>query len=83
MNIKLNLEEELLIKQLLEAHKSENPHIAKVWNATTDLINKINEAGLVQLERQPKVFRLKQYMFTFEEGGWNTVKKETRNGCKG
>jgi len=81
MNIKLNLEEELLIKQLLEAHKSQNPHISKVWNTTTDLINKINQAGLVQLERQPKVFRNKQYMFTFEEGGWNTVHAKTRKGA--
>ena len=81
MNIKLNLEEELLIKQLLETHKSQNPHISKVWNTTTDLINKINQAGLVQLEKQPKVFRNKQYMFTFEEGGWNTVHAKTRRGA--
>jgi hypothetical protein len=81
MNIKLNREEELLIKGLLESHKSDNPHISEIWNTTTDLINKINQAGLVQLERQPKVFRLKQYMFTFEEGGWNTVYAKTRKGA--
>ena len=60
MNIKLNREEELLIKKLLMAHKAKNPHIAKAWNTTTEILNKINEAGLVQLERQPKVFKSKQ-----------------------
>ena len=81
MMIKLNREEELLIKSLLKSHKADNPHISEIWNATTSILNKIAEAGLVPTQRQPKQLINKQYMFTFEGGGWNTVWAKTKRGA--
>ena len=81
MMIKLNREEELLIKSLLKSHKADNPHISEIWNATTSILNKIAEAGVVPSKRQPKQLINKQYMFTFEAGGWNTVWAKTKRGA--
>ena len=81
MMIKLNREEERLIKSLLKSHKADNPHISEIWNATTSILNKIAEAGVVPSKRQPKQLMNKQYMFTFEGGGWNTVWAKTKRGA--
>jgi hypothetical protein len=81
MMIKLNREEELLIKSLLKSHKADNPHISEIWNVTTSILNKIAEAGVVPSKRQPKQLMNKQYMFTFEGGGWNTVWAKTKRGA--
>jgi DNA-binding transcriptional regulator YhcF (GntR family) len=51
------------------------------YNTISDILNKINNAGIVKSARTPKVFINKQYMFSFEDGGWNTVWAKTKRGA--
>jgi|TARA_B110000977_G_C10932631_1_gene437716 hypothetical protein len=82
MNIRLNTREEALIKEVLENYlETSQGGKGKTYNAAADILNKINESGLIREQRTPKVLLRKQYMFTFEEGGWNTVWAKTKRGA--
>jgi|TARA_B110000037_G_scaffold217265_1_gene277955 hypothetical protein len=82
MQIKINSKEESLIKEALKDLQSELVGVGDKYNTIVDILNKINEAGIVKAQRTPNVRVLKQYMFTFEEGGWNTVWAKTLPGAK-
>lgn len=82
MNIKITAAEEAIIKQALIDYQSELVGVGAQYNTIVDILNKINDAGIVKAERTPKVLVRKQYMFSFEEGGWNTVWAKTLPGAK-
>ena len=81
MNIKINKAEEKLITKLLTEYQQTNAAKPSKWNTSTSVLNKIAEAGLVPTQRQPKQLKFKQYMFTFEGGGWNTIHAKTKRGA--
>ena len=81
MNIKINAAEEAIIKKALTRYQPEVSG-SKQWNTIVDVLNKINEAGIVKAARTPRVIPRKQYMFSFTEGGWNTVWAKTLKGAK-
>ena len=81
MQININSKEEALIKEALTDLQNELVGQGVKYNTISDILNKINNAGLVKLERTPKVFVRKQYMFSFVGGGWNTVWAKTRKGA--
>ena len=81
MNIKINKQQEEVLKSALEDYIQNLVGKGRKYNNAVEIINTINNAGLVKLERTPRVFIQKQYMFTFEEGGWNTVHAKTRRGA--
>ena len=81
MNITISRSEEQLIKEALTDLQSALVGQGVKYNTISDILNKINNAGIVKSERTPKVFITKQYMFTFEGGGWNTVWAKTKKGA--
>ena len=81
MNIKINKAEEKLITKLLTEYQQTNAAKPSEWNTSTSVLNKIAEAGLIPTQRQPKQLKIKQYMFTFEEGGWNTCYGKSKRGA--
>jgi hypothetical protein len=82
MNIKINAAEEAIIKDALKDYQSNLVGVGKKYNTIVDILNKINDAGIIKAERTPKVLVRKQYMFSFENGGWNTVWAKTLPGAK-
>ena len=81
MHINITRAEERLIKQLVTAYQQDNADKPSNWNVSTSILNKIAEAGLIPTQKQPKQLNLKQYMFTFEGGGWNTVFAKSKPGA--
>ena len=81
MNIKINSAEETVIKSALIDYRAGLVGQGIQYNTISDILNKINNAGILRAERTPRVFLDKQYMFTFEEGGWNTVWAKTKKGA--
>ena len=81
MYIKITRAEERLIKQLVTTYQQSNASLPSEWNVSTSILNKIADAGVIPTQRQPNQLKLKQYMFTFEGGGWNTVWAKTRLGA--
>lgn len=82
MNIKITATEERIIKEALSKFASRLTGTGNKYNTVVDILNKINDAGIIKAERTPKVLVRKQYMFTFEGGGWNTVWAKTLPGAK-
>jgi len=82
MQIKINKQQEEVLKSALEDYIQNLTSRGRKYNNAVEIINTINNAGLVKLERTPRVFIRKQYMFTFEQGGWNTVWAKTLPGAK-
>ena len=82
MNIKINADEEAIIKLALSEYTDNLVGKGSTYNTIVGILNKINDAGIVKAERQPKVLVYKQYMFSFEEGGFNTVWAKTLPGAK-
>ena len=81
MQIKINLKEESIIREALTDLQNSMVGQGVKYNTISDILNKINNAGIVKSARTPKVFINKQYMFSFEDGGWNTVWAKTRRGA--
>jgi len=81
MQIKLNLKEESIIREALSDLQDSMVGQGVKYNTISDILNKINNAGIVKSARTPKVFINKQYMFSFEDGGWNTVWAKTKRGA--
>tara|TARA_B110000285_G_scaffold161833_1_gene180768 strand:+ start:339 stop:695 length:357 start_codon:yes stop_codon:yes gene_type:complete len=82
MNIKINADEEAIIKLALSDYTDNLVGTGSTYNTIVGILNKINDAGIVKAERTPKVLVRKQYMFSFEGGGWNTVWAKTLPGAK-
>ena len=82
MQIKINKQQEEVLKSALEDYIQNLTGRGRKYNNAVEIINTINNAGLVKLDRTPRVFIRKQYMFTFEQGGWNTVWAKTLPGAK-
>ena len=82
MNIKINADEEAIIKLALSDYTDNLVGTGSTYNTIVSILNKINDAGIVKAERTPKVLVRKQYMFTFVGGGWNTVWAKTLPGAK-
>jgi hypothetical protein len=81
MQINLNPAEEQVIKDALSSYSEELVGRGEQYNTIVNILNKINQSGLVQLQRTPNVFLYKEYLFSFKEGGWNTVWAKTRRGA--
>jgi hypothetical protein len=81
MNISITLAEEQLIKEALTDLQDALVGQGVKHNTISDILNKINNAGIIKSERTPRVFVNKQYMFTFEGGGWNTIWAKTKKGA--
>lgn len=82
MQIKINKEQEQVLKDAIEIYIENLVGKGKKYNTAVEILNTINSTGLVSEEnRIPKVFLEKQYMFTFAEGGWNTVWAKTKRGA--
>ena len=81
MNITLNTKEESLIKEALIDLQNALVGQGVKYNTIVDILNKINNAGIVRTPRTPRVIVRKEYMFSFEEGGWNTVWAKTLRGA--
>ena len=82
MNIKITAAEEAIIKDALTDYTNNLVGRGSTYNTIVGILNKINDAGIVKSARTPKVLVNKQYMFSFEEGGWNTVWAKTLPGAK-
>ena len=82
MNIKINADEEAIIKLALSDYTDKLVGTGSTYNTVVDILNKINAAGIVKAERTPNVLVRKQYMFQFEEGGWGGVIAKTLPGAK-
>ena len=82
MNIKINADEEAIIKLALSDYTDKLVGTGSTYNTIVSILNKINDAGIVKAERTPKVLVRKQYMFSFVGGGWNTVWAKTLPGAK-
>ena len=82
MNIKITAAEEAIIKDALTDYTNNLVGRGSTYNTIVGILNKINDAGIVKAERTPKVLVRKQYMFTFENGGWNTVWAKTLPGAR-
>lgn len=81
MQINLNPKEEQIIKDALNAYTDSTLVLGDKYNTTVNILNKINQSGLVQLQRTPNVLLYKEYIFYFNEGGWNTVWAKTIRGA--
>lgn len=82
MKLELNQSELMLIKEALTDLQSQNAFMEKVHgvgtktNTIIDILNKVSDKPKVK-----KKLSNKEYMFTFEEGGWNTVWAKTKKGA--
>ena len=63
MQITINTKEETLIKEALIDLQNELVGQGVKYNTISDILNKINNAGLVKSERTPRILLNKQYMF--------------------
>ncbi len=82
MQIKINKEQEEVLKDAIETYIENLVGRGKKYNYAVEILNTINSSGFIKSERTPRVLLTKQYMFTFEEGGWNTVWAKTLPGAK-
>ena len=82
MNIKITAAEEAIIKDALTDYTNNLVGRGSTYNTIVGILNKINDAGIVKAERTPKILVNKQYMFSFEEGGWNSVWAKTLPGAR-
>ena len=82
MQIKITAAEERIIKLALADYTNNLVGKGVNYNTVVGILNKINDAGIVKSARTPKVLVNKQYMFTFENGGWNTVWAKTLPGAR-
>jgi len=83
MQVKINKQQELVLKSALEDYIKNLTGTGVKYNSAVEILNQINSSGFVEAKsRIPKVLLKKQYMFTFEEGGWNTVWAKTLPGAK-
>ena len=76
MKLELNQSELMLIKEALTDLQSQLVGVGTKTNTIIDILNKVSDKPKVK-----KKLSTKEYMFTFEEGGWNTVWAKTKKGA--
>ena len=76
MKLELNQSELTLIKEALTDLQSQLVGVGTKTNTIIDILNKVSDKPKVK-----KKLSNKEYMFTFEEGGWNTVWAKTKKGA--
>jgi len=82
MQIKINKQQESVLKLALEDYIENLVGRGAKYNSAVEILNTINSSGLInEAERIPRVLVEKQYMFSFEGGGWNTVWAKTKRGA--
>ena len=82
MQIKINKQQESVLKSALEDYIENLVGRGAKYNNAVEILNKINSSGLIdEAARIPRVLVEKQYMFTFEGGGWNTCYAKTKRGA--
>ena len=78
MKLELNQSELMLIKEALTDLQSQLVGVGTKTNTIIDILNKVSDSDKPKLKKE---LVNKQYMFTFEEGGWNTVWAKTKRGA--
>jgi len=90
MKLELNQSELMLIKEALTDLQSqiESANLSDEevwlinarpeWDEIIDILNKVSESTKPKVKKK---LSNKEYMFTFEEGGWNTVWAKTKKGA--
>ena len=76
MKLELNQSELMLIKEALTDLQSQLVGVGTKTNTIIGILNKVSDKPKVK-----KKLSNKEYMFTFEEGGWNTVWAKTKKGA--
>jgi len=76
MKLELNQSELMLIKEALTDLQSQLVGVGTKADTIIDILNKVSDKPKVK-----KKLSNKEYMFTFEEGGWNTVWAKTKKGA--
>ena len=76
MKLELNQSELTLIKEALTDLQSQLVGVGTKTNTIIDILNKVSDKPKLKKELVNK-----EYMFTFEEGGWNTVWAKTKKGA--
>ena len=76
MKLELNQSELTLIKEALTDLQSQLVGVGTKTNTIIGILNKVSDKPKVK-----KKLSTKEYMFTFEEGGWNTVWAKTKKGA--
>ena len=78
MKLELNQSELMLIKEALTDLQSQLVGVGTKTNTIIDILNKVSESTKPKVKKK---LSNKEYMFTFEEGGWNTVWAKTKRGA--
>ena len=78
MKLELNQSELMLIKEALTDLQSQLVGVGTKTNTIIDILNKVSESTKPKVKKK---LSNKEYMFTFEEGGWNTVWAKTKKGA--
>lgn len=78
MKLELNQSELMLIKEALTDLQSQLVGVGTKTNTIIDILNKVSDSDKPKLKKE---LVNKEYMFTFEEGGWNTVWAKTKRGA--
>ena len=76
MKLELNQSELMLIKEALTDLQSQLVGVGTKTDEIIGILNKVSTKPKVK-----KKLSNKEYMFTFEEGGWNTVWAKTKKGA--
>ena len=78
MKLALNQSELTLIKEALTDLQSQLVGVGTKTNTIIGILNKVSESAKPKVKKK---LSNKEYMFTFEEGGWNTVWAKTKKGA--
>ena len=78
MKLELNQSELMLIKEALTDLQSHKLGVGTKANTIIEILNKVSESTKPKVKKK---LSNKEYMFTFEEGGWNTVWAKTKKGA--
>lgn len=78
MKLELNQSELMLIKEALTDLQSQLVGVGTKTDEIIGILNKVSESTTPKVKKK---LSNKEYMFTFEEGGWNTVWAKTKRGA--
>lgn len=82
MQIKINKQQEEVLKAALGDYIENLVGRGFKYNCAVEILNTINSSGLInETNRIPRVLVEKEYMFSFEGGGWNTIWAKTKRGA--
>ena len=84
MKLELNQSELILIKEALTDLQSQilyGHHLVGLGTKTDTIIDILNKVSESTKPKVKKKLSNKEYMFSFEEGGWNTVWAKTKKGA--